>query len=213
MPVELPFPRLHVQTPSTASLDDLTAATSTIMALAAMIEGRDGYREGHCSRMGNVAVGLGRAVGLVGADLNALYLGGFLHDIGMLSVPESILGKVAPLTPDEFDRIKSHTVIGDRLCSDLRSLHVARPIVRSHHERLDGSGYPDGLRGFQVPLLAQIVGVIDAYEAMTTLRPYQAALSNDEAVAVLRTHVEEGWRQHDLVETFAALAVTDFRPT
>lgn len=198
--------------PAASGLDDLTAATTVIMTLAAMIEGRDGYREGHCSRMANVAVGMGRALRLGEVDLKALYLGGFLHDIGMLAVPEAVLGKASPLTPAEFDRIKSHTVVGDRLCSDLRSLHPARPIVRSHHERLDGSGYPDGLRGTDVPLLAQIVGVIDAYEAMTTARPYQTALSSDAAIAVLRTHVALGYRQHDIVETFIAHTDTTFSP-
>jgi putative two-component system response regulator len=193
-------------------LDDLTAATTVVMTLAAMIEGRDGYREGHCSRMANVAVGMGRALRLSDVDLQALYLGGFLHDIGMLAVPEAVLGKAEPLTPAEFDRIKSHTIVGDRLCSDLRSLQPARPIVRSHHERLDGSGYPDGLRGADVPLLAQIVGVIDAYEAMTTPRPYQSALSSDEAIAVLRKHVTQGSRQHDIVETFVAHTATTFSP-
>jgi putative two-component system response regulator len=208
--MDLDFLQSHGSSLPPPALDDLTAATTVIMTLAAMIEGRDGYREGHCSRMANVAVGMGRALGLGEPDLQALYLGGYLHDIGMLAVPESVLAKAEPLTAAEFDRVKSHTIVGDRLCSDLRSLQAARPIVRSHHERLDGSGYPDGLGGSDVPLLAQIVGVVDAYEAITTRRPYQAALSSNDAIAVLRTHVERGYRQQDIVETFAALAVTTF---
>lgn len=183
--------------------DDLDSAASIIMTLASMIEARDGYSEGHCYRMANYATRLGRALGLGDADLQALYRGGFLHDIGMLAIPDAVLRKTGPLDAEEYEQVKSHTIVGDGLCSNLRSLQPVRPIVRHHHERLDGSGYPEGLRGDQLPLLAQIVGVVDVYEAVTTAAPYQSARSADQAIEALRNQVERGWRRADLVETFA----------
>jgi len=185
--------------------DDLDSAANILMSLATMIEARGGSSEWHCHRMGNFATSLGRALSLNDLELRALYLGGFLHDIGMLAVPDHVLHKPGRLDPAEFELVKSHTIIGDTLCGQLRSLHSVRPIVRHHHERLDGSGYPDALQGDQIPLLAQITGVIDIYEAMTMPQAYQLAASTDEAVAVLREQVERGWRRHDLVEEFVTL--------
>jgi putative two-component system response regulator len=189
--------------------DDLDSAGTIIMTLATMIEARDGYSEGHCHRMANYATTLGRALGLGDADLQALHRGGFLHDIGMLAIPDRVLRKNGPLDQAEFDLVKSHTIVGDALCSQLRSLHAVRPIVRSHHERLDGSGYPDGLQHDQIPLLAQIMGVIDVYEALTTQRAYQTPRPADQAVLVLRSQVDRHWRRHDLVEEFVALVRSD----
>ncbi|OFW29954.1 MAG: hypothetical protein A3H97_04000 [Acidobacteria bacterium RIFCSPLOWO2_02_FULL_65_29] len=185
--------------------DDLDSAASIIMTLATMIEARDGYSHGHCHRMANYATSLGRALCLSEADLQALYRGGFLHDIGMLAISDSVLRKTSSLTPDEYELVKSHTVVGDTLCSNLRSLQQVRSIVRSHHERLDGSGYPDGLEGDDIPVIAQIVGVVDVFEAVTTERPYQSPRLGGEATAVLRSDVERGWRRGDLVEAFIAL--------
>jgi putative two-component system response regulator len=182
--------------------DDLDSAASIIMTLASMIEARDGHGDGHCYRMANYATRLGRAVGLGDADLQALYRGGFLHDIGMLAIPDAVLRKTGKLDPEEFELVRSHAVVGDGLCRNLRSLQPVRPIVRHHHERLDGSGYPDGLKGDQLPLLAQIVGVVDVYEAVTTEAPYQTAQPIDHAFEVLRSQVDRGWRRRDLVEAF-----------
>jgi putative two-component system response regulator len=185
--------------------DDLDSASSIIMALAAMIEARDGYTEGHCHRLANYATSLGRRLGLGQTDLQTLRRGGYLHDIGMLAISGSVLRRPGRLEPEEFELIKSHTVIGDRLCSNLRSLSPVRPIIRHHHERLDGSGYPDGLAGDAIPLLAQIVGIVDVYDAVTTQKPYQRARSIETALVLLREQVERGWRRPDLVLEFAAL--------
>jgi putative two-component system response regulator len=189
--------------------DDLDSAGTIIMTLATMIEARDGYSEGHCHRMANYATSLGRALSLSDADLQTLHRGGFLHDIGMLAIPDRVLRKNGPLDQAEFELVKSHTIVGDALCSQLRSLHAVRPIIRSHHERLDGSGYPDGLQGDQIPLLAQIMGVIDVFEALTTQRAYQTARPIDQAILVLRNHVDRNWRRHDLVEEFVTLVRSD----
>jgi putative two-component system response regulator len=185
--------------------DDLDSAASIVMTLASMIEARDGYGDGHCHRMANYATRVGRALSLDENQVSTLYRGAFLHDIGMLTIPEAVLQKRGSLEPQEWTLLKSHTVAGDRLCGNLRSLQAVRPIVRHHHERLDGSGYPDGLHGDQVPLLAQIVGIVDTYEALTTPRPYQQAVAPYHAFTVLRQHVRSGWRREDLVETFVAV--------
>jgi len=137
--------------------------------------------------------------------VSALHRGGYLHDVGKIGIANAILQKPTPLTTAEYAAMKAHTVIGDRLCGNLRSLALVRPIVRHHHELLNGAGYPDGLVGDQIPLLAQIVGVVDAYDAMTTSRPYRAALSVEAAFEELRRDVARGWRRPDLVEAFIAL--------
>lgn len=185
--------------------DDLDPATSIVVSLAVMIESRDGFKEGHCHRIANYATSLGRTLQLSANDLQALHRGGFLHDIGMLTIPEPVLHKSGKLTPEEFELVKSHTIIGGSLVHSLRSLQPVEPIIRHHHERFDGSGYPDGLRGDQIPLLAQIIGLVDVYDAVTTQRPYQDAMSVEEGVAVLRAHASRGWKRPDLVEQFAKL--------
>lgn len=187
--------------------DDLDSAASIVMTLAVMIEARDGITEGHCHRMANYATAIGRVLGLGPADLQALHRGGFLHDIGMLAIPPAVLLKAGPLEPEEFDRIKSHTIIGDELCRNLRSLQAVRPIVRHHHERRDGSGYPDGLRAEEIPLLAQIISVVDLYDAVTHSRPYQPTQSPIEAVELLRQQTAAGLRDPHIVETFASIVV------
>jgi putative two-component system response regulator len=123
----------------------------------------------------------------------------------MLAIPLSVLQKAGPLEREELALVRSHTVKGDELCRNLRSLQAVRPIIRHHHERLDGSGYPDKLRGEQVPLLAQIIGVVDVYDALTTARPYQQTLTPKQAIGILRDQVDRGWRQQLLVETLAAV--------
>jgi putative two-component system response regulator len=185
--------------------DDLDSAASIISMLAIMIEARDGYTQGHCHRMANYATALGRRLALGEDDLQALQRGGFLHDIGMLAIPDTVLRKESTLSTEEFELMKSHTVIGDTLCGSLRSFAAVRPIVRSHHERLDGSGYPDGLRGDEIPLVAQLMGIVDVYDAVTTRRPYQHAQPTEVAIEILRHQAQLGWRRHDLVEEFSVL--------
>lgn len=185
--------------------DDLDSAESVIMSLALVIEARDAYTDGHCQRLAAYATALGSSLGLGGDDLAALFRGGYLHDVGKIGIPDAVLLKADLLTRSEHDRIKDHPVIGDRLCGELRSLRQVRPIVRHHHERLDGSGYPDGLKGDAIPLLAQIMGIVDVYDAVTTVRPYKAAASPEHAFDELLDEVKKGWRRKDLVDAFIAL--------
>jgi putative two-component system response regulator len=182
--------------------DDLDSAESVIVSLALTIEARDRTTDGHCQRLARYASALGRTLGLGEDDVSALARGGFLHDVGKVGIPDAVLLKQGPLTREEYDLIKQHTVIGERLCGELRSLRNVRPIVRHHHERLDGSGYPDGLRDDAIPLLAQIMGVVDVFDALTTERPYKAALSFARAAEELRDEAARGWRRADLVATF-----------
>ena len=185
--------------------DDLDSAESVIMSLALTIEARDPALENHCQRLATLAVALGQRVGVSADDIAALQRGGILHDIGKVAVSDAILLKPSRLTNEEFNGMKQHTVIGDRLCSELRLLRQVRPIVRHHHERLDGSGYPDGLRGSAVPLLAQIIAVADIYDALTTSRPYKTSLSKTRAFEELMIEVHKGWRDRSLVEEFIGL--------
>ena len=172
-------------------IDALDSAEAAFVALALTIEARDPYTNGHCERLSRLAVQLGRALGLGADDLHALQRGGFLHDIGKVGVPDSVLLKPAPLTAEEWTLMRRHPEIGDTLCAPLQSLRTVRPIILGHHERIDGSGYPAGLRGNAVPLLAQIVGIVDVYDALTSKRPYRDALTHDEAVKFVleETHV------------------------
>lgn len=185
--------------------DDLDSASSIIMMLAVMVESRDGCTAGHCHRMANYATALGRSLGLGDEDLQTLRRGGFLHDIGMLAIPDTVLRNPGPLEPEEYELIKSHPVIGDDLCAHLRSLQPVRAIVRHHHERLDGSGYPDGLRGDEIPMVAQIIGLVDVYDAITTQRAYQHIQPTADAVELLRDQVRRGWRRDDITECFVAM--------
>jgi putative two-component system response regulator len=182
--------------------DDLDSADSVIVSLAMTIEARDTTTGGHCDRLAASAAMMGRALALDAESIAALRRGGFLHDVGKVGIPDAVLLKPGPLTRDEFALMQQHTVIGDRLCGALRSLRTVRPIVRHHHERLDGTGYPDGLRGDAVPLLAQIISIVDAFDAMTTARPYIAARPASWAAEELLREAARGWRRADLVTAF-----------
>jgi putative two-component system response regulator len=185
--------------------DELESAESIITSLALTIEARDQYTEGHCERLARYSTELGLHLGLPGDDLAALQWGGFLHDVGKIGVSDTVLLKPAGLSSYEFQAIKLHTVIGERLCGELHSLRRVRPIVRHHHERLDGTGYPDGLRGDQIPILAQVMSIVDVYDALTTDRPYRHALRPEAALDTLFDEATKGWRRRDLVQAFVDL--------
>jgi len=185
--------------------DDLDSAEAVILSLALTVEARDRFTDGHCLRLSEYATALGRGLGLPDEEIAALRRGGFLHDLGKIGVPDAILLKPGPLTAPERAAMHHHPAIGERLCGELRVLKRVKPIVRSHHEHLDGSGYPDRLTGDGVPLLAQITGIVDTYDAITTARPYKAAWPSERGFEELREDVRRGWRHHDLVETFIDL--------
>jgi putative two-component system response regulator len=183
-------------------IDALDSAEAAFMSLALTIEARDPLTNGHCERLARHAVQLGRAIGLADDDLDALRRGGYLHDVGKVGVPDAVLLKPGPLTASERALMRRHPEIGDTLCAPLQSLRRVRPIVLCHHERIDGSGYPAGLRGDDVPLLAQVVGIVDVYDALTSHRPYRAALDSDEAARHLRLNADSGRFARPYVEAF-----------
>jgi putative two-component system response regulator len=185
--------------------DDLESAQSVIISLALTVEARDPYTQGHCQRLAAYATAIGRALGLESSELKALERGAYLHDVGKIGVPDAILLKPSKLNPDEALAMQAHTTIGEALCGELRSLRPVRAIVRHHHERLDGSGYPDRLRGDAIPLSAQIVGIVDAYDAMTTTRPYRQALAQSHACEELLRDVKVGRLNADIVRTFVEM--------
>ena len=187
-------------------IDELDSAEAAFMTLALTIEARDPLTNGHCERLSRHAVALGRALNLGDADLKALHHGGYLHDVGKVGVPDAVLLKPGKLTPAEFAIMKKHPDIGDSLCAPLQSLRTVRPIVRCHHERLDGSGYPQGLKGDQVPLLAQIVAIADVFDALTSDRPYRPAMTSEDAAHLLQEEVAQGKFARAHVETFLTTA-------
>ncbi len=185
--------------------DELDSADSVILSLGLTVEARDPHTGGHCERMAAYAAAFGAHLKLSEDDVAALHRGGYMHDVGKIGIPDAILLKPSPLTPDERAVIEQHTVIGDSLCGDLRLLRLVRPIVRHHHEHLDGSGYPDHLSGDAVPLLAQIMSIVDIYDAMTTDRVYRRALTVDDAFAELQVVAARGWHSPRLVDEFIGM--------
>jgi putative two-component system response regulator len=185
--------------------DELESAQSLFLTLGRVIEARDPYIEGHCDRLADHATALGRRLKLERSDLDALHRGAFLHDIGKIAIPDRLLLKKGRLTSREYDVMKRHAIIGDELCATVRSLEAVRPIVRHHHERIDGRGYPDGLSGARVPLLAQIVSVVDVFDALTTDRPYRKAIRTETAYKMLVESAESGWCEARLAHAFVEL--------
>jgi putative two-component system response regulator len=165
----------------------------TIFALAAAAEARDAYTESHTRRVANTAVHLGARLRLQESDLVALYRGGFIHDIGKIGVPDAILRKPGPLNADEERQMRAHPVIGESIVKSLPSVADTLTIVRHHHERFDGGGYPDGLCGHKIPLLARIVSVCDAYDALASDRPYRARRNPEEAIETLMRGAGQQW--------------------
>jgi putative two-component system response regulator len=188
-------------------INELEEAETVLFSLALGIEAKDPYTEGHCQRLSNYSVALGKRVGLPEDQLTALRRGGTVHDIGKLGVPEHILQKPGPLTEDERRTMMEHPVIGEKICAPLRSFQLVLPIIRHHHERLDGSGYPDGLKNGQIPLTARILSTVDVYDALTTERPYKAAFPAEEAFEIIRQEVQKGWWDPDLTAEFEVLVL------
>jgi putative two-component system response regulator len=183
-------------------LDQLERAEELIRTLAKTVEARDAYTLGHCERLARYGMAVGEALRVDRIMLRALGLGGYLHDLGKIAVPDSILLKAGPLGEKEMADMRLHAIKGAELVVGLRSLDAVRPIMRHHHERWDGSGYPDGLKGEAIPLGARIISVVDVYDALHTDRPYRTALSHDESVRILLRETEAGFWDPRVVTTF-----------
>jgi putative two-component system response regulator len=191
-----------------ALVDTLEEAETILFALAQSVEKRDQYTGRHCQRLAAYSVAMGQALGLSKHDLVALYRGGYLHDIGKISVPDAVLFKKGVLNEEEWELMRQHTLRGEEICRPMKTLKPVLPIIRSHHERWDGHGYPDGLAGEEIPLLARILQVADIYDALTTARSYKQAFSHERAVAILSEEAKRGWRDPELVALFAEITRT-----
>jgi putative two-component system response regulator len=184
--------------------DRLDDAQRTIFSLARAVEAKDSSLEAHTERVGMNARRVGEALGLSDESLDDLLWGGVIHDIGKIGIPDSILLKPGPLTVEEFELMKQHVFIGEEIARPLRSAHDLLPIIRHHHERIDGTGYPDGLAGENIPLGGRIVAICDAFDAMISDRPYRKGLTHDNAMATLIAGAGTQW-DGQLVTIFQTL--------
>lgn len=189
------------------ALDALDDAERVIYAFARAVEAKDPYTEGHTERVTAYALSLAERIGLNDLERAALKRGAILHDVGKIGVPDDILRKPGPLTPEEFDRIRQHPIQGVTILEPLQSVRDALPVIRWHHERMDGSGYPDGLTGDQIPVMVRIMTIADVYDALTTRRPYHESLSPEEGMRILREGAGRGWWDRELVSTFVSIVV------
>jgi HD-GYP domain-containing protein (c-di-GMP phosphodiesterase class II) len=169
------------------------SSEQVIIALAAAAEAKDAYTERHPQRVANTALHLGTRLGFQESDLIALYRGGLIHDIGKIAVPDAILRKPGPLNAEEERQMRVHPIIGESIVKPLPSAADILAIIRHHHERFDGGGYPDGLSGHRIPLLARIVSVCDAYDALASDRPYRAKRNSEEAIEILMRGAGQQW--------------------
>ena len=185
-----------------AHTDELERAESVLFALARSIEAKDPYTEGHCERLCEYSSGLGKRIGLAEKEVESLRRAGIVHDVGKVAVPDAILLKAGPLTPEEWNIMRQHPVVGERICAPLKSFRLVLPIVRHHHERMDGSGYPDGLIGEQIPLTARILQIVDVFDALSTERPYKHSFPLDESLDLMENEVKKGWWDRSLFAVF-----------
>jgi putative two-component system response regulator len=190
----------------TVEYRESTSETELIFfALSQAVEQRDLHTASHCERLAFISVAMGMMSGLPQEDLLVLYRGGYMHDIGKVGIPDSILFKPGKLTAEEWVVMQTHTIRGVEICRHLRSLAPVVPIIRHHHEHWDGSGYPDGLAGEDIPLLARFVQIGDIYDALTSCRPYKEAISPAKALRIIREETARGWRDPKTVEMFFKL--------
>lgn len=175
------------------------------VALAEAVEQRDLHTASHCERLAFISVAMGIASGLEREDLLILYRGGYMHDIGKVGIPDSILFKPGKLNAEEWDVMRTHTTRGVEICRHVKTLAPVVPIIRHHHERWDGSGYPDGLTGEKIPELARLLQIGDIYDALTSMRPYKDPISPAKALRIIREETARGWRDPRIVEIFFKL--------
>lgn len=191
----------------TDQLDDIE---SVLFALARAVEAKDENTGDHCDRLSHMGLVFGGELGLEYEDLQALRRGGVLHDIGKIGIPDAILLKPGPLDDAEWVVMKQHTIIGEQLCSPLKTMQRTVSIIRHHHERWNGSGYPDGLRGDEIPFLARVFQIVDIYDALATSRPYKKAFPQEKVIAIMEEETKKGFWDPELVAKF--LGIVNTRP-
>jgi putative two-component system response regulator len=192
-----------------AFTDDLERAEDVLFALARSIEGKDPYTQGHCERLADYSARLGERMGLGVEEIRALRRAGIVHDIGKVAVPDSILLKPSRLSRSEETILRLHPVVGERICASLKSFQLVLPMIRHHHEKMDGSGYPDGLRGKEIPMTVRVLQIVDVYDALSTQRPYKSALSTAEALGVMKHEVKKGWWDPEVLAEFEEMLAAE----
>ncbi len=181
----------------------LTSIENVLISLANAVEAKDAYTQGHIERVSYMAIEVGRYLEISEENVKALRMGCILHDVGKISVPREILNKSGKLDDEEWEILKQHPVVGYKICLPLkRSLGPALDVIRHHHEKLDGSGYPDGLKGKEISRLARIAAIVDIYDALTTDRPYRRAISTEKAIEILHRESNEGKLDGAILEKF-----------
>jgi putative two-component system response regulator len=179
---------------------------SVLLTLGQFVDERDALLGKHCQRLAAITGYVGLHLGLPAHDILTLQRASYLHDVGKIGVPDLVLFKPGPLTESEWELMKTHAERGEKICSSVRSLAPVLPLIRHHHERWDGTGYPDKLRGEDIPLLARILQLADIYDALTAERSYKPACTSAQAIAILKQEADRGWRDPALVELFARLS-------
>jgi putative two-component system response regulator len=182
--------------------EDLDHAEQVLFSIACTVESRDPNTGDHCGRLVQWGKRFGEFLGLSRNEVRDLMWGGYLHDIGKVGIPDAVLLKPGKLTPEEWEIMRQHVLIGEQICKPLRTMQGVVPIIRHHHERWDGSGYPDCLVGNEIPYLAQVFQLIDIYDALTSERPYKKAFTSIEALEIIDQETQKGWRNPGLVEKF-----------
>ncbi len=182
--------------------EDLDHAEQVLFSIARTVESRDPNTGDHCERLLQQGQSFGEFLGLSRIEIRDLMWGSYLHDIGKVGIPDAILLKDGKFTPEEWQIMQQHVLIGENICKPLRTMQGVVPIIRHHHERWNGTGYPDGLVGDQIPYLAQVFQIIDIYDALTSERPYKKAFTPQEALAIIEEETTRGWRNPELVKLF-----------
>lgn len=185
--------------------DELEHAESVLFSLARSIEARDPYTSGHCERLAEMSARLGEKLALPEDQIRALRRAGIVHDIGKVAVSDAILLKPGPLSAEETLTMRKHPVVGEGICAPLRTFRLVLPIIRHHHERHDGSGYPDGLHNSQIPVTAAVLQLADVFDALTTDRPYRKASTSAVALAIMQEEAKRGWWDRVLLDAFRAM--------
>lgn len=182
--------------------DRLDDAETVLLSLGRMVEARDNDTGDHCDRLAHTGVVFGKELGLGPEYLDALRRGGVLHDIGKLGIPDSILLKKAALDDDEWQIMKQHTVIGAALCSPLRTMQRTAEIARCHHEKYNGMGYPAGLKGDEIPLIARVFQIVDIFDALSSERPYKPAFPREKVIQIMEQETAAGFWDPHLMSVF-----------
>lgn len=189
--------------------EQLDCAEDVLFTMARTIEAKDSYTQGHVERVSHLAVQLGTYLDLSEDEKDSLYKGGILHDIGKIGVPDHILNKAGPLSTEERMIVRMHPAQGETICEKLKSIRGALPVIRHHHERMDGTGYPDHLAGEEIPFLARVMTIVDIYDALTTTRSYRKSLPQESALELLWEEANQGWWDKEILGKFTSMIRND----